>query len=719
MNGSPALYYVRACLASGAYATKPIEAQIGRTDVSVASTANLTGDMTGLMNSPLGGFVAGQNAVPLANVAFVNTTVGSENLHLRSGSLAINAASALDRYFSTDIDAALRAAPWDIGADEYGTTAAAGIGCAGGTVPSGTNYVLHGTFDGGATPALNNFTTSIWNGGVCPGDTGETIRTTTGPCGGVNVSITQFPGDTGSGIAGAGNSLYANGNNTGGPAILWRQTVTGLQQNTTYTFFLYASNGNNGAVVPASDPAHAAFLQGRDGARPYACATQLNAVDFSIPNEVDAGDIWRRYQVTFTTGAGETTADLAVLDAATESNGDDVQLTQFQVRACATTAVTLMSFEAAGSEAAVDLVVAHGLGNGQPRLQPAPVAVGLGSLDAPDVVAHSRPGLLGDGRKLRLARLGPDKRHALLLPSRGRGHEVRLDLPWSHLCRAAGGSRASASRGWRPGRQAVGAGSGGGSASSSCPSWALAQLGSSTSYTCETHGDPAATLPRPVPHLSLRTRRARDRRLPHRTRRLRPCPRPPPRLRLARRPARARPALEARSPRRCRRPPGPHRLHPGARQPLLLRTPSRRRRIPAGRRRPRRHRATGRREAELTLSRGAYPRVQARLAGEGFQGEDKTLALELMPLRYDASRGALVLSRRLTVRVDFAGVEPSEVGRGRLGRRLPGSRPDSSAYAFLATSQKGLHSVAFETLFPGRSRPLDLASLRLTHRPSG
>ena len=35
-------------------------------------------------------------------------------------------------------------------------------------------------------------------------------------------------------------------------------------------------------------------------------------------------------------------------------------------------------------------------------------------------------------------------------------------------------------------------GSGGGS-SSSCPAWALAQLGSSVAYTCETHGDPAAT----------------------------------------------------------------------------------------------------------------------------------------------------------------------------------------------------------------------------------
>ena len=85
-----------------------------------------------------------------------------------------------------------------------------------------------------------------------------------------------------------------------------------------------------------------------------------------------------------------------------------------------------------------------------------------------------------------------------------------------------------------------------------------------------------------------------------------------------------------------------------------------------------------------------------------------------MPLRYDASRGALVLARRLTVRVDFATAEPSETGRGRVGRRTPRTRPDSNASAFLATSQKGLHAVAFESVFPGSSAPRALTSLRLT-----
>ncbi len=272
---------------------------------------------------------------------------------------------------------------------------------------------------------------------------------------------------------------------------------------------------------------------------------------------------------------------------------------------------------------------------------------------------------------------------------------------------AGGLRRASRGRRWRsaaaPSRAA-------GSGRSSCPSWALAQLGSSGFLHLRDPRRPRGdVLPRPLPHLPLRPRRARDRRLPHRTRRHGPRPRAPPRLRLALRPARSGAASQARPPRRRRRPPGTHQLHPGAREPLLLRPRRRRRRLPAGRRRSGRHGAAGPARSRPGLSRGVFPRVQARLAGEGFQGEDKTLALELMPLRYDASRGALVLSRRLTVRVDFAGAEPSEIGRGRLGRRIPRARPDSSAYAFLAHVAEGpalrrLRSRLPRTLPPPRAR---------------
>ena len=263
-------------------------------------------------------------------------------------------------------------------------------------------------------------------------------------------------------------------------------------------------------------------------------------------------------------------------------------------------------------------------------------------------------------------------------------------------------------------------GSGSTASSPTCPAWALAQLGASaSSYTCETHGESASSSFRILSRtagsalVELETPgflTARD--ATGRVRALLPgfdtvsdplAPALPTKRAVldgvVGRQARIR-MIDARENRFFS---GLTAAAVGYPQALVA---------PDGTVRP------GRREAELAISRGAYPLVQARLAGEGFQGETKTLALELMPLRYDASRGALVLSRRLTVRVDFAGAVASEVGRGGFGRRVPRSRPDSNAYAFLATSRKGLYAVSFESLFPGRSRPLDPSLLRLT-RDSG
>lgn len=49
---------------------------------------------------------------------FVSTTVGAEDLHLREGAAAIDAAIDLSEFFSIDIDAQQRSAIWDVGADE-------------------------------------------------------------------------------------------------------------------------------------------------------------------------------------------------------------------------------------------------------------------------------------------------------------------------------------------------------------------------------------------------------------------------------------------------------------------------------------------------------------------------------------------------------------------------------------------------------------------------
>jgi hypothetical protein len=255
-----------------------------------------------------------------------------------------------------------------------------------------------------------------------------------------------------------------------------------------------------------------------------------------------------------------------------------------------------------------------------------------------------------------------------------------------------------------------------GTGGTSCPGWALARLGSSSSsYTCETHGTPGASfrvLSRSARSATVELRTtgfltARD--SSGRVRALVPgldtLSEPlAPALPLKRalldgvvgRKARIR-SVEARDLRGF-----PGLLPAAVGYPEALVSAD-------GVVRP------GRREAVLPdVSRGYLPREQARLAGEGFRGEEKTLTLEMVPLRFDAYRSQLVLARRLVVRIDFAGREVGESGQGRYGRRVPRTRPDSNAYAFLGASRTGLHAVAFESLFPGRTRPLDLASLRLT-----
>jgi hypothetical protein len=99
---------------------------------NAASGNNVTGDAappTGQWRSdigpnPRGGGVASATE---ASLAFVNTTAGSEDLHIQAGSAARNAGSDLTGVVQGDIDAVLRSAPWDVGADELDGTTAVGL----------------------------------------------------------------------------------------------------------------------------------------------------------------------------------------------------------------------------------------------------------------------------------------------------------------------------------------------------------------------------------------------------------------------------------------------------------------------------------------------------------------------------------------------------------------------------------------------------------------
>ena len=86
----------------------------------------------------------------------------------------------------------------------------------------------------------------------------------------------------------------------------------------------------------------------------------------------------------------------------------------------------------------------------------------------------------------------------------------------------------------------------------------------------------------------------------------------------------------------------------------------------------------------------------ARVVSVGFQGELKKALMEMSPLRWDAATGELALAKRLVVRVSFnKGSKREPAAKGTRGRRRGG------VVARLVTTERGLHGVRFEDVFPG------------------
>jgi hypothetical protein len=114
-------------------------------------------------------------------------------------------------------------------------------------------------------------------------------------------------------------------------------------------------------------------------------------------------------------------------------------------------------------------------------------------------------------------------------------------------------------------------------------------------------------------------------------------------------------------------------------------------------------------------SRGYLPGDVARLVGTAFQGERKSAVVEISPVRFDGARGDLVLAGRVRVTLAFSGLAPAESGAGNRGRleRRP-TELYREVLAQLHTTQRGLHAVRFEDVFPGRGRryPTSLLGLQ-------
>jgi len=124
---------------------------------------------------------------------------------------------------------------------------------------------------------------------------------------------------------------------------------------------------------------------------------------------------------------------------------------------------------------------------------------------------------------------------------------------------------------------------------------------------------------------------------------------------------------------------------------------------------------------KVTLGQGrTYPARWARLVEVAFQGEEKKALLELSPLRWDGVTGQLLLAKRLLVRVEFVGTEPSERSRGgSRGRRPPaelGRRYRRSVVTELVARGRGLYGVSFEEVFGRRGQGVPLRELRLSRQ---
>jgi hypothetical protein len=113
------------------------------------------------------------------------------------------------------------------------------------------------------------------------------------------------------------------------------------------------------------------------------------------------------------------------------------------------------------------------------------------------------------------------------------------------------------------------------------------------------------------------------------------------------------------------------------------------------------------------LSRGIVPAEVARLAGTVFQGERKSAVVEIVPVRFSASRNELVLASRVRVKLRFAGVAAGEVPTGGGGRVLPRKGQLREVLAHLHTTRRGLYVVRYEELFPADRRGVSTTLLRL------
>lgn len=150
-----------------------------------------------------------------------------------------------------------------------------------------------------------------------------------------------FPGDTVNGVPAAANWLAYGGKTSTAPvpSLIWSQAVSGLDTNSDYVMFGYASN----VVNPPYQGTTVTGLQvvpPKVGFRPQLSGALLGAVTVCDNTITPTGscaaalsDVWKRFEFTFKPTAANLTLQL-LDDQIPEVNGNDLAMTQLSLYKC-------------------------------------------------------------------------------------------------------------------------------------------------------------------------------------------------------------------------------------------------------------------------------------------------------------------------------------------------------------------------------------------------
>jgi gliding motility-associated-like protein len=216
-----------------------------------------------------------------------------------------------------------------------------------------------GTSAGAALPA--GTTTYTYTSGW-PTDGQYTIANTSNP------PPTNTHWITGTDHTGNANGYMFVVNASQAPGEFFRHTVSGLCANTTYVFSAWIANVNNKAA--------AGFCQQNDP--PYVYPNVLFKVENPATSKIDSvstGNIqpadstltWHQLGFTFSTGAGQTTVDLVMVNNGPGGCGNDLVIDDISFRPCGPTtsiaAVPAKNYYCNGDTLLLDATIGTGYNN--------------------------------------------------------------------------------------------------------------------------------------------------------------------------------------------------------------------------------------------------------------------------------------------------------------------------------------------------------------------